>query len=411
MPKGIHIIGGGTVFHVRPHLAISAQAKGTTATKLSTLCRNKWPWPEYFVHEHLTTMADPKSKLETNKDISDLVDKLIADPSVKIIFMTAALCDWEATPCYPSEAVSGKDKSRFRTQDGDVFLKLTPAEKIINKIRKHRKDIFLVACKTTAGGSVPYSPDGMFHEGLRLLKRNSCNLVLVNDVQTRQNMIVVPELSHYCLTNDRDKVLSELVDMTFMRSGLTFSSTRVLDGDLVEWGEDRVPDSLRRVVDHCIKRGAYKPFNDVTVGHFGYRLDNSKFLSSRRKRNFNKLEDRDLVETAIVDGQVVAFGAKPSAGARSQYMVLTSYPEYDCIVHFHCPAKPKSLVPVRSQKPFECGSHECGRNTVDGLKKYDHLAAVMLDQHGPNIIFNSQIDPQVVIDFIENNFDLTQTTR
>lgn len=33
-----------------------------------------------------------------------------------------------------------------------------------------------------------------------------------------------------------------------------------------------------------------------------------------------------------------------------------------------------------------------------------------LDQHGPNIVFNRNIDPQEVIDFIEENFDLKGKT-
>lgn len=412
MPKKIHVIGGGTVFHVRPHLSICAQARGTTAKVISNMARSKWPWPEYFVYQHLTAMAEYNSKLETNKDISILVDDMIADETTKVIFMTAALCDWNGSVWRdwqkePTESPSGKGQPRLRTQDGDAFLKLTPADKVINKIRKQRKDIFLVACKTTAGSS----EDGMFHAGLSLLKQNSCNLVLVNDVHTRMNMIVVPELSRYCVTNDRQRVLSELVDMSFARSGLTFSPTKVEAGELVKWDSERVPESLRKVVDHCIAAGAYNPFNDVTVGHFGYRFDENKFLSSRRKRNFNKPEDKDLVETTVVNGEVVAYGAKPSAGARSQYMALNTYPEYDCIVHFHSCIRKESEIPTRSQKFLECGSYECGKNTVDGMKNFGNVAAVMLDQHGPNIVFNSKIDPQIIINFIDQNFDLTKTTR
>jgi len=53
----------------------------------------------------------------------------------------------------------------------------------------------------------------------------------------------------------------------------------------------------------------------------------------------------------------------------------------------------------------ECGSHECGQNTSDGLTE-----VVYLDNHGPNTIFPKGIDPAKVIDFIDNNFDLTWHT-
>ncbi|RDJ35562.1 MAG: hypothetical protein DWQ19_12155 [Crenarchaeota archaeon] len=63
-----------------------------------------------------------------------------------------------------------------------------------------------------------------------------------------------------------------------------------------------------------------------------------------------------------------------------------------------------------SQREFECGSHECGNNTSKGLQQFGNLYAVYLDQHGPNIVFNSAIDPNEVIKFIEENFDLSQKT-
>jgi len=65
-------------------------------------------------------------------------------------------------------------------------------------------------------------------------------------------------------------------------------------------------------------------------------------------------------------------------------------------------------VPSVSQREFECGSHQCGENTSRGLSKFGNLYAVYLENHGPNIVFSRDTDPQEVIDFIEANFDLTQ---
>ena len=41
----------------------------------------------------------------------------------------------------------------------------------------------------------------------------------------------------------------------------------------------------------------------------------------------------------------------------------------------------------------------------------DRLFAVMLDRHGPNVVFSRHCDPARVIDFIDENFDLEGTTR
>ena len=104
-------------------------------------------------------------------------------------------------------------------------------------------------------------------------------------------------------------------------------------------------------------------------------------------------------------------------GGQSQRIVFSENPEYDCIVHFHCPLKSplgnmhdQFNIPVISQREYECGSHECGKNTSTGLKQFGNLSCVMLDNHGPNIVFHHSIDPQEVIDFIRNNFDLSQKT-
>jgi hypothetical protein len=107
---------------------------------------------------------------------------------------------------------------------------------------------------------------------------------------------------------------------------------------------------------------------------------------------------------------VIAYGSKPSVGGQSQRIVFKEHEGMDCIVHFHCPKKENSKVPTVSQKEYECGSHECGKNTSSGLKQFGNLKAVYLDQHGPNIVFSKKTDPKEVIKFIKSNFDLSEKT-
>jgi hypothetical protein len=112
------------------------------------------------------------------------------------------------------------------------------------------------------------------------------------------------------------------------------------------------------------------------------------------------------------DDEVIAYGYKPSVGGQSQRIIFDRYSETNCIVHFHCPMKEDKLneIPVVSQREYECGSHQCGENTANGLGSFGNLFCVMLDNHGPNIVFNDSIDPNEVILFIENNFDLEKST-
>lgn len=288
-------------------------------------------------------------------------------------------------------------------------MSLHPAPKVISRIREQRKDIFLVGFKTTAGAT----EDSQFASALTLCKKSHCNLVLANDLHTRVSMIVTPEQSRYCVTTDRSLVLRELLQMTLSRSKGTYARTHVVDGVLVDIQSDLVPSSLRTVVQFCVKKGAYQPFNDVTVGHFAVKQKDGSVLCSIRRRNYNKKIELVRLES-VNDETVVAYGAKPSAGARSQWIMFNNHPAMDCVVHFHCPLKEWSRVSRREQKFYECGSHQCGINTSVGLTPVSadgKIKAVFLDNHGPNILFSSDVDPQEVIKFIEDNFDLSRTTR
>jgi hypothetical protein len=191
-----------------------------------------------------------------------------------------------------------------------------------------------------------------------------------------------------------------------------FTRSLVVPGEAVPWSSPLVPPALRRVVDHCVARGAYKPFLGATVGHFAVRLGEGRFLTSRRKTDFNRLSEVGLVLVeARGDDEVVAHGFKPSVGGQSQRIVFRDHPGLDCIVHFHCPLRPGARVPVAEQRPFECGSHACGRNTSEHLADVGGgIRAVMLDRHGPNVVFSRHVDAARVIAFIESSFDLTGRT-
>ncbi len=253
----------------------------------------------------------------------------------------------------------------------------------------------------------------MYKKGLRLCKEGSVNLVLVNDTKTRWNMIVTPEEAAYHETDDRAEILRQLVDMAYYRSQLTFTQSTVIDGKPVSWEDERIPTSLKEVLNHCINAKAYKVFNGGSVGHFAIKLSDTEFLSSIRKSNLNDIQKNGMVYVKT-DGPdtVLAYGAKPSVGGQSQRIVFKDHPGYDCIVHFHSPLKEKHRdnIEVKSQREVECGSHQCGKNTSDGLKQFGNIKAVMLDKHGPNIVFNKNINPKEVIDFIDANFDLSKKT-
>lgn len=420
--KNVYFFGGGTVAHITNHLAICAPAYGETARQLEFICEERKYFENCNLNLILTKMAankeDIKGGFETNEDIAIVIEKLKNDSATKVIFFSCALVD--VAPQHGTKFMKngqnvsydgfGKYNSRLETRDiTSTEINFKPADKIIANIRKGRKDIFLVGFKTTCGAT----KQEMFEKGLRLCKESSVNLVLVNDTKTRWNMIISPEESAYHETDNRMEALANLCEMAYLRSHLTFTQSTVIDGKTVPWDDNRVPNSLRTVVNHCIKGNAYKPFNGATVGHFAVKLSDTEFLTSIRKSDFNKLSEIGLVYVKT-DGPdtVIAYGAKPSVGGQSQRIVFNDHKGMDCIVHYHCEMRKNApdAIPIVSQRAVECGSHACGMQTSNGLKQFGNLKCVMLDQHGPNIVFSKTIDPQEVINFIERNFDLTKKT-
>ena len=404
----IHVVGGGTIVHVRNHLALAAPAYGSTAREIAGICTRQGQ-PTRLT---LTRMADTSSPYETNDDMARLADEICANPHTRIVFWNPAICDFNGQI---GDVAAARKAQRLKTAEGEQSIRLTPADKIVASIRRTRKDIYLVAFKTTTGAS----EDEMYLAGLKLMKGAHINLVLVNDVVTRKNMVVTPEEARYHVTTERVEALEGLVEMALLRSRSTFTRSTVVEGSAgVDWQSDIIADNLRAVVNHCIKNGAYKPLKTkrgpVTVGHFAARGPDGKIVTSRRWSNFNELEKTGMV---LIEPKglhsVIAYGGKPSVGGQSQRIIFTDHPQLDNIVHFHCPLKDDApqKVPLRPQRPYECGSHECGKNTSDGLREMEEgIWAVMLDHHGPNIVFRKDVPAERVIAFIERNFDLSDKT-
>ena len=436
--RRFYVITGGTSNYVAPHFALSAPAYGQVGVQIEAKMKDwlryaemRGGYPSTRVTLVRTKMAlgcqKPSQeerelfkaakipKLETNKDLEKVIDVLVADPTTKGIVLSAAVCDWSPVELSQHEGLRTDFGQRFvsrlstKNVQGTIALRMVPSDKIIGKIRKTRKDIFLVGFKASTGKT----EQEQYIEGLQLLKGASCNLVLSNDLAEHRNMVITPEEAKY-LGESRFEALDDLVDMTMHRSNLTFTRSHVIEGDAIAWESSEVPSNLRTVVNHLVARGAYKPFKGKTVGHFATRgPKDDTIYTSRRHSNFNNIDQDGLLKIVSSDkDNVVAFGGKPSVGGQSQRIIFKEHPDVDCIVHAHVPLKRPDIA-TRPQQLMECGSHECGKNASDGLERQSGapgIKAVMLDEHGPNICFSKSTDPNEVIKFIERHWDLEGKT-
>ena len=209
----VHVIGGGTFSPVRNHLSLCAPAFGETAYALE----DAFQALGIGCSLHLTRMVDRNSRLATNADIARLVDALVLDPETKIIVMNGALCDFDGQI---GAIRSGWHAPRLKSREGALAIDITPADKVIGRIRERRPDIVVVGFKTTTGATAD--------EQVALAKRQCAEsgsaLVLANDVTERHNILVpaTAETLHGCVvsTGDRGEALQALAETAARLAGL-----------------------------------------------------------------------------------------------------------------------------------------------------------------------------------------------
>lgn len=176
----IHIFGGGTVQYVRNHMALCAPAYGDTARYLE----KSFAAHHVFVEMHLTRMANPHgSQMETNEDVAQRLEKVLADPHTRAIIFNVALCDYAGQI---GDIPSGKYAQRLSSREGLQAMSLTPTEKLLERVKLVRPDIKLVGFKTTAGADLS--------EQMRLSRRQieetGADIVFANDTVNRSNFLI-----------------------------------------------------------------------------------------------------------------------------------------------------------------------------------------------------------------------------
>ena len=450
MSKKVYIIAGGTKNFVTAHLALSAPAYGSVGVQLYDHLSALLPIEEYDVYlvrtrearqeaENSTRMADKQlssigfnGHLETNEDMARLIDKLVADPDTRGIVMAASICDVEPAMLYSLDAedstvLTSFDKHAQRLNpNGGLTLCLKPSEKLIDRIRKDRKDIFLVSFKNGTDKNGVHGQKALYKAALTSLKRSSSNLVYGNGIVSgcAYNMIVTPEEFPYHY-DTREEGIKALAKMTAARLNLTFNRTRIskdmhrflIKPKTPTW-DAIAPRNFWPVLRHCVTHGAYKPGpTGATTGHFGCKTmkRESEYeairLSSVRKADHNKVAEEGLVPIFEDEQGEVCGGVKPSVGETTQALIYKMLPDVDSIIHFHCPLRDEAnyglSLPIADQFQFECGSNECGMNTATNMAEVgDGIWVVHLRGHGPNIAWAHGVPYHEVIDVIEEHWDL-----
>lgn len=192
----IHIFGGGTVQHVRNHMALCTPAYGNTARQLFALIGSE------HAQLHLTKMADYTSKIETNEDVLECLLSVLEDPATTAVVFNVALCDYSGQI---GDVPSGKYAQRLSSREGDKAMRLTPTPKLLQQVKLRRPDVLVVGFKTTANMPV--------FTQVRLARRQidetGADWVLANDTVTRNNVLVSDK---HAIERSREALLQHLAD-------------------------------------------------------------------------------------------------------------------------------------------------------------------------------------------------------
>jgi|GEM_PF-2229210 len=198
----VHVIGGGTINHVRSHLALTAASYGGTARALHAM------FDQLGVHArlHLTKMASSGlSAVETNADLKALTLGLLEEPSCAAIVFTAAVADFEGQI---DDLPSGEYQQRLESRTAaPLSLTLIPSEKIVPLIKAARPDVLLATFKTTTSASEAEQ----LARGRAQQQYARADFVLANDTGTRQNLLLGGGGAVLASTTHRERVLRMLV--------------------------------------------------------------------------------------------------------------------------------------------------------------------------------------------------------
>ena len=288
--------------------------------------------------------------------------------------------------------------------DKEELNTITSGELALKQIRMKNPHVFLVGVKRTSG----LSKEDQFLTSLKTMKNVKFNLMISHDIKTNHSIVVTAEESIYGCSFNLFESLLELVSILKLRMNGTYNPTNFIQNENTPIS--KTPESFQKVVKFLIENQGFieNNGNGFTPGHFCYKNSETTMISSQRKSNHNLVFEEGMsLVSADSNGVFTAVGKrKPSVGARSQWILLNAFKDYDCIVHTHNPLIKEGSINTVDQRPFQCGSIECGINTLNGITDYNGIKAVYLNKHGANIIFKSSDDPDKIIEFIKSHLKL-----
>ncbi|HXW12804.1 MAG TPA: bifunctional phosphopantothenoylcysteine decarboxylase/phosphopantothenate--cysteine ligase CoaBC [Nitrososphaeraceae archaeon] len=173
------VTAGSTVEYIDSIRILTNLSSGKMGLNIAQECLDKG-FNVTFVYGHgsLNVPDDPRMKIikiKTTEEMLKTVKDRILDEKQDVVFHTAAVADF-------SIAHSNKKvPNKLDTRNGTKTIKLIPTPKIVDKIKKYDKNVFLVAFKAEYG----ISKELLIKRAIDKLYECKGNLIVANDVSKK----------------------------------------------------------------------------------------------------------------------------------------------------------------------------------------------------------------------------------
>lgn len=193
--KQILITAGPTIEHIDPVRVITNQSTGKTGVLLAS---------ELISAGAKVTLVygpgaakPPKGaqviSVKTVNEMFNAVKRKMRAKKFDIVILSAAAADY---------AVNTPSKSKIKSTNRNIVIKLRKAPKIIDQIKKFQKDVFLVGFKAETN----VSKKELVRSAIRKLREADADMIVANDVGAKyQNN---PELNEIVLVYKDGKIVS-----------------------------------------------------------------------------------------------------------------------------------------------------------------------------------------------------------
>lgn len=232
IPKGplygrkVLVTSGSTVEHIDPIRVVTNLSTGRMGLALAQEAR-KMGADVTLIHAHGT--VDPKNSLarviqvSTGKEMLDAVADEISKHNYDIAIMAAAVADF---------APVRRSEKKIDSKNGSVDIQLVKTKKIVDQIKRLRKDVFLVAFKADHN----ISESSLVDKAFQKLKESDADIVVANDVgkvgladgPDKNEVFVVDREKNviHLPLEDKNVIARKLLDVVFKMNHLHQAKTR-----------------------------------------------------------------------------------------------------------------------------------------------------------------------------------------